>query len=196
MARPSKYTSDELLDAAVAAVRDHGTSATIAQVSSRTGAPVGSIYHRYPSREHLFISAWLRGVRRFHVGLLATAEMEDPRAALLTQARHVVAFCRESPDDALSMTLYRHRLLLPVVPADLADEVTSVNEEISAMGRDQAERLFGRFDEELGLHVAIAVRQCPYGLVRPFVGGPVPLWLEEAAVAAAGAILDLDSARD
>src|SRR5699024_12281982 len=105
MARPSKYSVDETLDAAAAAVSAHGPKVTIAQVSEEIGVRVGSIYHRFPSRIHLMASLWLRAVQRFHVGLLETASITDPYQAMLAQAVHQPQFCREPPNDSWAMTL-------------------------------------------------------------------------------------------
>lgn len=194
MARPAKFTADDLLDGAMRAVARHGTSATVGQVAQEVGAPIGSIYHRFPSREHLFVSLWLRSIRAFHVGLLATRDIDDPREALLAQAIHIPRWCREHPDVAVAMTLYRQRELLGAPPAGLEDEVRTLNDDIWALGREQAAAFYGRRDEHLEQVMALAVRQCPYGLVRPFIGSrmPMPPWLDDACVAAAAAILDLE----
>ncbi|WP_288798240.1 TetR/AcrR family transcriptional regulator [uncultured Arsenicicoccus sp.] len=194
MARPAKFTADDLLDGALRAVAAHGASATVAQVAQDVGAPIGSIYHRFPSREHLFVALWLRSIRAFHVGLLATRELDDPRDALLAQAVHVPRWCREHPDVAVAMTLYRQRELLAAPPAGLEEEVRTLNDDVWALGRAQAAGFYGRRDEHLEQVMALAVRQCPYGLMRPFIGSrmPMPPWLDDACVAAAAAILDLE----
>ncbi|OYO17261.1 TetR family transcriptional regulator [Enemella dayhoffiae] len=197
MARPAKFSTDDLLDGAQRAVVEHGLGASIGQVAAEVGAPVGSIYHRFPSREHLFVTLWMRSIRAFHVGLLATAEIDDPREALLAQAVHIPRFCRDNPQVALCMTLYRHSVLRESAPESLRTEVGELNDAVWAMVARQTEAVFGRRDEHLALVVAIAVQQCPYGLVRPFIGAqiPVPPWLDDAVVAAAGAILDLELTR-
>ena len=194
MARPAKFTTEDLLDGALRAVAAHGTSATLAQVAQEVGAPMGSIYHRYASREHLFVALWLRSIRAFHVGLLATREIDDPREALLAQATHIPRWCRDQPDVALAMTLYRQRQLLAAPPAGLEDEVRTLNDEVRALGREQTVAFYGRRDDHLEQVMALAVRQCPYGLVRPFIGSgmPLPPWIDDACVAAAAAILALE----
>ena len=74
MARPRLHGDDAVLDAARDVVLEAGSgAATTAAVSARSGAPVGSLYHRFGSRDRLLAELWLRTVRRFQDGLLAVA---------------------------------------------------------------------------------------------------------------------------
>ncbi|WP_062244152.1 TetR/AcrR family transcriptional regulator [Brevibacterium epidermidis] len=193
MARPSKFSFDEILDAAAAAVSAHGPKVTIAQVSDEIGVPVGSIYHRFPSRIHLMASLWLRSVQRFHVGLLETASLADPYQAMLAQAVHQPRFCREHPDDALAMTLFSQSQLLAIAPPELRSAVADVNDNIWRLGREQVLEYFGTAEDGAVDVVALAIRQTPYGMIRSYVRDqhPIPVWLDDAVRAAADAILQL-----
>ena len=112
MARPVRFTEDSILDGAARAVEKHGGKVTIAQISTEVGAPTGSIYHRFPSRDHLLIRLWLRAIRRFHVGLLAAPD-------IAATSRHIPQFCRNHPIDAQVMTLFRHADLIATAPVEL-----------------------------------------------------------------------------
>jgi AcrR family transcriptional regulator len=191
MARPSKFSHDQLLDAARAAIARHGTNTTIGQVSEEIGAPVGSIYHRFASREELFVSLWLRAIHRFHVGLLAAAEIDDARQALAASAVHIPRYCREHPDEALAMTLYRQKVLVTTAPASLLADVRTVNDDVIAAMTALCARRYGTATDHRLILVAMAVQQCPYGLVRPHVGADVPLWLDDVVLASSLAILAL-----
>lgn len=191
MARPAKFTRDQILDGTLAAVAAHGTSATLADVCAQIGAPIGSIYHRFPTREHLFVELWLRSIRGFHAGLLDAALIEDPGAALTACAVHIPRYCREHPSEALAMTLYRQRALTATAPADLTGDARTVNDKVDTAIRQLCQRRYGRITDHLLAVVTTAVRQCPYGLVRPYVGGQVPLWLDDAVMASSKAILAL-----
>jgi len=191
MARPAKFSHDQILDAARAAVVRHGRAATIAHVADEIEVPVGSIYHRFASREELFVTLWLRAVRRFQAGVLAAAADGDPGAALAACAVHVSRYCREHPDEALALTLYRHRALVRSGPPALADQVRPLNDDVLALMADLTRRRYGRVGPHLLDLVRTAAQQCPYGLVRPYVGGEVPAWLDGAVRAAAVAILAL-----
>lgn len=191
MARPAKFSHDQILDGALAAVAVQGRGATLGDVCAQIGAPVGSVYHRFPTRDHLFVQLWLRSIRRFHVGLLAAAALDDPQAALTACAVHIPRYCREHPDEALAMTLYRHQLLVTSAPDELAEDVRGVNDAVIASMRRLCRRRYGRATAHLLTVVTTAVQQCPYGLVRPYVGGPVPPWLDAAVRVSSTAILAL-----
>ncbi len=191
MARPQKFTTDQILDAALTAVQQHGPAATMADVARAVGAPMGSMYYRFPSREHLFIALWLRSIRHFHAGLLEALTIEDPRTALVAAARHIPRFCRAHPDVALALTLYRQTRLVQSAPAELVEEVRTINEPVlEAMAR-ACTRRFGRATPKRLDLVRTACQASPYGLVRPYVGGPVPLWLDAVVTVSTEAILAL-----
>ena len=152
---------------------------------------MGSIYHRFPSRDALFGALWARSIRRFHEGLLVAAEIEDPRASLAAMARHIPQFCRENPGDAKAMTLYRLPDLLEKVPAEQRDELGAINDEVNATLRAVAARRYGRITERRYRLVLLGTRQCPYGLVRPLIGGDIPNELDAICVAATEGILAL-----
>ena len=191
MARPSKFSSAEILDAALVVVGRHWRGATIAQVSEVVGAPVGSIYHRFGSREDLFVSLWLRSVRRFHVGLLEAAEHEDVHEALSGFAVHIPRYCRAHPDEALALSLYRYPDLVANGPTALADEVATLNDAVWAAAEQLCRRRYGEPTDHRRTLVRTALQHCPYGLVRPFLGGEVPLWVDDVVVASSTAILAL-----
>lgn len=191
MARPAKFTVDQILDAARDAAVEHWRETTIAHVAQRVGAPVGSIYHRFPSRDALFGALWARSIRRFHEGLLVAAEIEDPRASLAAMARHIPQFCRENPGDAKAMTLYRLPDLLEKVPAEQRDELGGINDEVNATLRGVTARRYGRITERRYRLALVGTRQCPYGLVRPLIGGDIPKEFDAICVAATEGILAL-----
>ncbi|NEW53684.1 TetR/AcrR family transcriptional regulator [Nocardia cyriacigeorgica] len=191
MARP-KFTQQELLDGARDAVLEHGLDASLAQVCALIGAPTGSLYYRFASRDHLMASLWLRSIRRFHEGYLAAAATPDAREALRRCAVHIPRYCRDFPAEARAMMLYRHSELAVTAPKDLRAEVRAVNDEVWAALDDLAGRRYGTVhDPERAALVRMAVSQAPYGLVRPHVGGPVPQELDAIVVAAAEGILEL-----
>ncbi|MFD4432776.1 TetR/AcrR family transcriptional regulator [Nocardia sp. NPDC058497] len=191
MARPAKFGNEELLDAARDAVLAHGSTASVAQAAAMIGAPTGSVYHRFPSRDHLMIALWLRSIRRFHEGYLAAAHQPDVRAALRACAVHIPRYCRAHPADARAMMLFRHAELVQAAPADLRAEVATVNDQVWATLDRLAEQRYGRRDARLVTLVRAAVVQAPYGLVRPHIGAAVPDVLDEIVVAAAEGILAL-----
>lgn len=191
MARPAKFTADQILDAARDAVVEHWRETTIAHVAERVGAPVGSIYHRFASRDALFGSLWSRSIRRFHEGLLIAAEIEDPRASLATMARHVPVFCRENPGDAKAMTLYRLPDLVRKLPEADRSQLEAINDDVNAGLRRVTGRRYRQITDDRYRLALIGTRQCPYGLIRPLIGGDIPEEFDAICAAATEGILAL-----
>src|SRR5919107_1723997 len=123
MAKPALYSRDEILDAVVRAAHERGHAATVGDVTMLLGAPSGSIYHRFRSRDELFVAAWLRAVRHFQSTFADVSNIEDPVEAIVSTALLVPRFCRDHPAEARMLTLYRHANLSADPPAGLAGEI-------------------------------------------------------------------------
>lgn len=191
MARPPRFTPDGILDAASTVAARHWRDATTAQVAEVLGTPPGSIYYRFPSREDLFVSLWLRSIGRFHEGLLEAAARPDPQNAAVACALHIPRFCREHHDDAVAMTLYRRPELIDTAPESLRESVIHVNDRVVEAMRDLAARRYGDPGERHLQLVAIACQESPYGLVRRYLrsGVEIPEWLDDVVRASTTAIL-------
>ncbi|MFB7939804.1 TetR/AcrR family transcriptional regulator [Streptomyces sp. NPDC056049] len=102
MARPPRFDTDQILDAAVRLAASAGPAGvTVSAVAQAIGAPSGSMYHRFTGRSALLAEVWLRTVERFQEGYLARLHSDpDPRTAARKAARHVVAWSRTRPEEA------------------------------------------------------------------------------------------------
>src|SRR5689334_7011428 len=75
MPRPLLHDPDAVLDAVRDLLVEGGPRAAgIRAIAERSGAPSGSLYHRFGSRDELVARAWLRAVRRFQDGYVAALE--------------------------------------------------------------------------------------------------------------------------
>jgi AcrR family transcriptional regulator len=187
----AKFTPDGILDAAAQEVLSHGAEVTIGAIARRLGAPSGSIYHRFASREELLVRLWLRSVSRFHEHYLAAGEHPDPHRALLGMAVCVATFTRDHQPDAAAMTLFRQSRLAPAAPASCRAEVEQVNVGIH---QRLAELTTLRYPEPGDRHrtlARVAAIEGPYGLVRPYVWDTVPDWLPEVIEVSSSAVLAL-----
>lgn len=194
MARPARFTTDDVLDGAARALAVVGPSVTIADIAREIEGPSGSIYHRFASRDELLGRLWIRSIRRFHEVLLEEMSLPDPWEAISASARCVPVFCRRHPAQARSMLLFSRARLLESGPASLREDADGINDEIDAALVDLAERAYGDQGPQRRALLSLATRQTPYGITRPFIGGEMPPWLDEAVVSAALAIARLDPA--
>lgn len=167
VARPSKYTADDILDGALHAVALHGRQASVADISQATGVTTGSIYHRFSSRDELFARLWLRSIRRFHAGLLKLAAQEDAGLALVEGAVYVVSYSRDNREEALAMTLWRQPALARTGPEAVREEALHINDDYLSVTRALVARRYGRVTPRRMELVTAACQAVPYGLVRP-----------------------------
>ena len=79
-------------------------SVTVSSVTGRLGAPVGSFYHRFASRDVLLATVWLDTALAFQTGFVAAIKAGDGLAAAL----HTPTWVRTHLEDARAFLLY-HR---------------------------------------------------------------------------------------
>jgi AcrR family transcriptional regulator len=192
VAKPALYSHDEILDAVVWAAHERGHAATVGDVTARLGAPSGSIYHRFRSRNELFVAAWMRSVRHFQSTFAEVTGVADPVEAIVATGLLVPQFCRAHPAEARMLTLYRHADLMADPPASLTDELAVLNDPVAAHVAALAKRRYGRTRKRGMALVALAARDTPYGMVRGLIGREVPGWMDEPIAAAVRAIALLD----
>jgi len=167
MVRPPRFETDQLLDAAVRLAATGGPHAvTMTAVAQAVGAPSGSVYHRFPGRPALLAEVWLRTVERFQEGYLDVLAREpDPHRAARAASRHVVAWCRQNPAEAV-LLLYG---AADFGRTDWSEEHgrradTGNGRVFAALGR-LAEAL-GAQDEQARDRVALALVELPLTVVR------------------------------
>jgi AcrR family transcriptional regulator len=190
-----KHETDVILDATRALVLRHGPrAASVAAIAKASGAPAGTLYHRFGNRDGVVTAAWLRALERFQSRALAAASDTPAHAALETAAAMAVAaigFARELPDDA--------RLLLTIRPDDLRDgqpdaafrqTLAAMNAPLIERVRELAAQLYGSSDPRALDAVNRAVADLPYAVVRRHADeDPMPDWLEVDVAASVRAVL-------
>ncbi|MEU2092856.1 TetR/AcrR family transcriptional regulator [Nocardia beijingensis] len=192
MAPPRKHDTDVILDAARALVLAEGPrAASVAAIAEASGAPVGTLYHRFGNRNGVLTAAWLRALRRFQDGTLAAADQPDPVEAGVGMVRAALRFGRELPQDA--------KLLLELRPSDLLDgepdaefraTLAGMNAPLIEHLRRIARALFGRDGEREIDAVSRAIVDLPYAALRRHAhAAELPAWLEDDLTAAARTLL-------
>jgi len=175
-----------MLDAARSLVITGGPSAASARaVALATGAPSGSIYHRFPGRDDLVAAAWLRAQDRFLVEVLPRFEERTADAAV-EAAVSVLTWTRHNEADARLLLLYSLRdLLRAEVSVELASRAESSRRSLEKALTDLA-RATGLSRRD----VMLAVVEVPYAVTRrALAAGGVPTSKDVAAVRRATALL-------
>lgn len=191
MAPPRKHETDVILDAARALVLDGGPrTASVAAIATASGAPAGTLYHRFGNRDGILTAAWLRALERFQARALA-ADGDTPEDTAVAMAVAAVGFARALPDDA--------RLLLTIRPGDLLDgepdaafrqTLAAMNAPLTQRLAQLARHLYGNARPRSVDAVARAVADLPYAVVRRQAhDDPMPSWLETDVAASARAVL-------
>jgi AcrR family transcriptional regulator len=182
MAPPRKHDTDLILDAARAlALRDGPRGASIAAIARESDAPVGTLYHRFGSRDGVLAAAWLRALERFQRRALAATAQLDPLDAAVAMACSQIAFARECPDDARLLSTLRRDDLLDAAPDErLRAAVGQINAPLARELARLTKALTGANSARSGERVTRAVVDLPNAAVRRHVrdGRSLPRWLE------------------
>jgi AcrR family transcriptional regulator len=190
--RPQLHSADRILDAARELVLEGGArAATVDGVVARSGAPKGSIYHRYATLNDLLAAMWLRAVERSQGSFLAALGDDDPVEAAVAGALAIHDFAISDPADArLLASLRREDLLGSVTDPDLVQSLQDVNAPLRDGVVDLARRLYGRASRASVERTTFAVIDLAHGAIRRHLiaGAKLPAGLRaqvEAAVRAA-----------
>jgi AcrR family transcriptional regulator len=168
MPRPVIHHVDDVLDAARDLVIEAGPRRVgIRAIGRRSGAPSGSLYHRFGSREELLARAWLRAVERFQEGYLQALAAPDPREAALGAAAWAVEFALASPGDTRLLLEHSRLALLDGEPQQpIADALARINDPIIGAVRRLAVDLYGSETPEAIERVCNAVVDLPVAVLR------------------------------
>jgi AcrR family transcriptional regulator len=171
-----------IMDAARAVVLERGArGATIGAIADASGAPTGSIYHRFASVDELLARLWMRAMRRVQAAML---KADEPVASALA----VYDFCLAEREDAMLLSSFRRDDFAAVpLPAVARADLDHLNDQIEPFIAALAERTGFPLDD-----VLLAIRDLPYGAALPYIrsGADVPaerrVALERAVRAALG----------
>jgi AcrR family transcriptional regulator len=177
MPRPPRFSEDQILDAGLALVAERGPGAlTITAIAERVGAPSGSIYHRFGSRDLLVGHLWVRTVQAFQGGwLAAVARADEPVTRAREGAAHVLTWSARDPHAARLLLLHRSEdLLADGWPPELREANRRQRERVTEALDDLAQRL-GLVGGQHLRRVAFACVEVPAAEVRHrFARGTVP----------------------
>ena len=189
MAPPRKHDSDVILDAARGLVLGGGPRvAGVAAIAKASGAPVGTLYHRFGNRDGILAATWLRALDRFQA-LAMSATGDGALDAAVAMALSALDFAREYPDDARLLLMMRPEDLVDAEGGgELAEAIAARNVPLVERLRTLARELYGADDARSLDAVQRAVVELPYAAVRRHVDR-VPRWLAGDLTVAVRALL-------
>ena len=183
-----------MLDAARGLLlKDGARAATVEAIAEASGAPIGSIYHRFGSRQALITRLWIRAVYRSQASFIAAMEDPDAEEAAVAAALSIFDFCQEHPSDAQLLASFGRKELLEVTPAGpLADELAELNRPVKQAALTMANRLYGKRTRRALDRTLLAVFDLPYGATKRHLvaGTKLPVRLRRDLEVAVRAVLN------
>ena len=193
MPRPQLHPTDTMLDATRDLLLEDASRATIEAIAHASGAPTGSIYHRFGSRDELVARLWIRAVHRSQASFLVALEGNDAREAALAAAMSILDFCEEHPADARLLVSFRREDLIRTTPAGrVAEDLDELNRPVERAVVDLAGRLYGKRTRVAVDRTVRVVFDLPYGMARRYLiaGTKLPEALRGDLTEAVGAVIN------
>ena len=161
------FNHADFFDAALALAAEHGPSAvTVSAITARLGAPTGSFYHRFVSRNALLGALWLRTVLDFQVGVTAALDANDGLQAAL----HTPIWARDHMDAARLLLLYdRDDFVQGDWPKELRERVAEMTNRMEASASRRARVVFGRDGPEEAQLSRFLIASLPVAAVREYL---------------------------
>lgn len=179
--------------AALRLVAEQGPQAvTIAALAREVGAPTGSIYHRYRSRDQLLGELWMDIVEGFQAEFVARLAHARDIEGAVDAARLMVTWARRHPLEARLLLLHRRQdFVSGAWPEDLARRAAALEPQLGAALRAFGQRTFGRADADTMTRLRYALLDTPLGGIRTYVQTrkPLPAMLDELVTLTARAVL-------
>ncbi|MBN1574162.1 MAG: helix-turn-helix transcriptional regulator [Deltaproteobacteria bacterium] len=173
MGRKAKFGGTDFLDAALKLVAEGGVgAATVSAIAEELKAPIGSVYHRFPTKEILLAELWLRSVESFQHGFLEALGRLDGLSAAL----HTPRWVRENPIEGKVLLVHRREELVSGDwPGEVREKAARLSRGLDEGIRDYARRTFGDVAETSILKTTFALIDVPYSATKRYlVMGKIP----------------------
>jgi AcrR family transcriptional regulator len=176
VARPARYSAQGILDAAAELAATHGPAgATIGAIADSLGAPTGSIYHRFRSKDALLAELWLQTVESFQVGFQAELAGPDTREAGLEAALYTPRWVRAHPVPARLLLLHSREDFLPGGwPVEVVERAAALTTRGEAAMRSFTRRALGSTSAAAKRRARYAVVELSFAAVIPHVRADEP----------------------
>lgn len=177
MGRPPVFHRDRILEAARALVARRGPAGlTMASLAEQLRGPVGSIYHRYPSRDLLLADLWLETIESFQPAFLDHLHGADPVAAGLEGVRFACRWVHHHREEGRLLLLHRREdLIQGEWPAQYSRRAKRLRQQAARGMRAYCRRLYGVSSARHLRRVRFAVVDLPQAALKPLIeAGRVP----------------------
>jgi AcrR family transcriptional regulator len=167
MGRNAQFKNEQFIDAALKIASDHGPAAvTIAAVAEEVGAPVGSVYHRFLSRDVLMAEVWLQVVTSFQQEFIKALDNDYGLQAALHTPRWVL----QHPAEARILLLFRREELVSGAwPEELRVDVMQVKKQLDDAIQGYTKRNFGGANKAVLGRTIFALIEVPYAAVLRYI---------------------------
>ncbi len=163
MGRQAKFNKEQFLEAALDIVAKRGpAAATVSAIARKLDAPIGSVYHRFPSRDILLATLWIRIIESYQGEFLEVLR----RGSGVEAALFGVHWVREHPNEARVLMLYRREELISGVwPDEVRKRAKELAEEIDQGIRAFTRELLGRANRNTLRRIRFAMVDVPFAAV-------------------------------
>ncbi|MBU2514330.1 TetR/AcrR family transcriptional regulator [bacterium] len=190
MGRRARFLREDFINAALQILSQQGLSGvTIAAIASSLNAPVGSVYHRFVSRELILAEVWLKVVESFQKGFLEILiPGEELKAALYT-----LNWSRLHPNRARVLLLHRREeLMVGDWPMEVKEKAELLKEELDDGLKQYTKKVFGEVTPESFSRVLFALVEVPAAAVRRHLqmGSKIPVIYDELVGESCNAVLE------
>ena len=166
MGRKAYFKNEEFIDSAIQIIAEEGLGAlTIAGLSTRVTAPIGSVYHRFPSRDALIAELWLNIIESFQNEWLKILQTDGLQATLFC-----MQWVRTHPSEARVMLLYRiDDLTSGEWPKDLQKRALRLSKQLREGIAFFTKKQFGSVTKEYIDRTLFAIHDAPMGILRRYL---------------------------
>jgi AcrR family transcriptional regulator len=167
MGRIAHFNNEQFVDAALKIAAGQGPAAvTMASVAGEIGAPVGSVYHRFLSRDTLLAEVWLRVIFSFQGEFLQLLK----KGAGLEAALYTPYWVRSHPAEARILLLYRREeLVRGGWPDEVKERALRMKRDLDYGIRDYVVRTFGKYDQDVAACTLFTLIDVPYAAVIRYI---------------------------
>lgn len=178
MGRKARFQKEHFINAAIDLLGEKGPGGvTITGIAKKINAPVGSVYHRFGSREILLAELWITLIQSFQSEFLEALKTRNGRKAAL----HTLKWVRKYPNRARVFLLYRREdLMTSQWPEEVREKAEELANDLDNGLREYTQKVFGNTNGELFSRVLFALIEAPAGAVRKYLekGETIPTFFD------------------